>query len=119
MGLTDLDGKTYTDSNWIALPFAAGFAQWDVGWYSCVYRKVDSAVYIEGLARCTVANSSTGYITLATLPTGFRPSRLHSPILWSSAGSRVVVVQPDGQIMTGGPLAVNEGVWLNYSFLTS
>lgn len=55
-----------TDTNWINIPFAAGWSQY-AGWDTCQYRKKNGIVYMKGLC----VGPSTGLIW--TLPIGFRP----------------------------------------------
>ncbi len=65
----------FGDADWTALTLATGFSvsdQYPSGhtYAAPGYRNVNGVIYLRGAARCTTAS----YYTVATLPTGYRPS---------------------------------------------
>lgn len=107
------------DFSWQALPLASGWEQYDnTGVYTPSFRRTSGIIFISGLARSNVANSTSGYVTIANLPVGCRPYGLHSVGLWGSGGYSTIIFNTSGAIQIGGPVAVNFAQWVGYSFST-
>lgn len=104
--------------SWQTLPLAAGWEQFDSsGVYLPRYKRDGDAVFVTGAARTNVANSSSGYITIATLPAEVKPDYLSThPYVVTSSGAIALIVNGSGNIMINGPLPVNWTIWLTMTF---
>ena len=58
-------------SSWTTLPLATGIEQYtSADQYKCQYKKIGNQVFVRGCIKGVSANNTT----LATLPSGYRPS---------------------------------------------
>lgn len=62
-----------SDSGWINLPYAAGWADYGSGFATGKYRKINGLTYVEGLIKRTGVNIAA-LSAIATLPAGYWPS---------------------------------------------
>ena len=86
---------------WITLPLATGIEQYSSDdKYKCQYRKIGNQVFVRGCVKGASANNTT----LATLPTGYRPSTTaryvngYNPI----KGGTILTYETDGDIIFVG-----------------
>ena len=90
------DALGIADSGWITLPLASGVTSSDTANRVPSYRKVGNRVYIEGVFQVT---PSTSTITVATIPSGYRPKNtIHFFTALSSTRIARVYVSHDGYI---------------------
>jgi hypothetical protein len=86
---------------WTALPLASGWTNYGSSFQTARYTKTrDGLVLLQGLVKATSNRPSSN--TIATLPSGYRPSATHlMPSSYSDAGNHARVdVRSDGSIAT-------------------
>ena len=96
-GRTIVQGRNYTDTNWIPLApyYAANISDYGGEYQLPRFRRLNNRVYVEGLA--TIATLTPK--TIAGLPDGFRPSLQHFfPTDQHGGAPARVDVLPDGEI---------------------
>lgn len=99
--ITNLTPTTITVEAFTGLTFATGWANYGGGWRAGQYMKDRSSfVHLRGLVQRTSGASAT----IATLPTGYRPTATEGPFAVDSNGAHAwVEIQTDGDIvLTGG-----------------
>jgi hypothetical protein len=84
-------------TSWAGLSFGSGWGNYGGGYYNGHYKKVGDLVFLRGL----VARSSGSGTTIATLPSGFRPSSrsLFGVLTSALSGSDRVDVDSNGDII--------------------
>lgn len=107
------------DSDWIVLPLATGWTQFDTvtGIYLPRYRRQGGIVFVTGCVRATASNASSSYILVANLPENFRPNQIHQATQQKDSGVGFIQVHTNGSINMIGPVTINTtAIWLNYCF---
>jgi hypothetical protein len=98
------DGALYANGSlgggWTGLSFSSGWANYDLGWIQCSYKKVGDLVFLRGMAKRT---SGSGTV-IGVLPSGYRPSNSHMITAWSDTGVARIDVNSLGDItlISGG-----------------
>ena len=80
---------------WDGLSFGSGWANYGGAYQAGQYKKVGDLVFLRGL----VARTSGVGVTIATLPSGFRPPAQCLYIMNTNTGAGRLDIQTDGQIV--------------------
>ena len=110
---------TSHDTDWQALPLAAGIVGIEGGWQPARYCRRDNRVFVQGLIDS--ASAYTASQLLATLPAGFRPAKtlisvakrhLTTCRVDIAASGTIIIVDTDAPIPSLG----GGSNWINLDF---
>lgn len=107
-------------SGWITLPLASGITQYTTAdHYKCQYRKIGNQVFVRGC----VKGAAAGNTTIATLPTGYRPTTTARYVNGynASKGGTILTYETDGDIIfvgytSGTAVTSSDFIYIQTSF---
>lgn len=107
-------------TGWLDLPLASGITQYSTATqYKCQYRKIGNQVFVRGCIKGVTANNTT----IATLPTGYRPTTTARYVNGYNAvkGGTILAYETDGDIIfvgytSGTSVANTDFIYIQTSF---